>query len=59
MTTQYYSAYTNTLRDTTLHNILIHTFIEQIHINVTSNTYQNTEQSSVVISGINTAIDEI
>ena len=33
--------------------------LEQIHIYVTSNTYENTEQSSVVVSGINTAKDKL
>ena len=30
--------------------------LEQIHIYVTNNTYENTEQSSVAISGMNKAI---
>ena len=46
----------------TIKHFLIYLYIpllKQIHIYVTSNTYENTKQSSVVTSGIITEIDNI
>ena len=52
-----YCPYQFTSRQFTIYLYIL--ILEQIHIYVTSNTYENTEESFVAISGNNAAIDKI